>query len=175
MKKPKWFTLTLITHFAQSKATSTWLEHSWIAKSMASVKFTISKRISGSKLIAWELQDLVLLSVLSKTTLSLHLEAGLIKRILLTLLSAMISLKTSGKRLLLRVQIPTMAPLTNLIGFLVTWVLLIKLLTMKSWFSEAKVPLLSRSSMDASYSTSKQWRSKKEESWWIHAPSWIHP
>lgn len=172
-KRPKWFTHTLTTHFAQSKDTSTLLEHSWTAKCMGSVKFTISKKTSGTKLTAWELQDLVLLSVLSKTTLSLHSGVESTRRILLTPLNAMISPKTSGKRLLLRVKIPSMVRLTNRIGFLGTWVLRTKLPTMKSWFSEEKVPSLNRSSMGASYSMPKQWRSKKRESLWIRAPSWI--
>lgn len=101
----------LITLFAQLKASSMLLELLSTAKSMASVRSMTSKRTNGSKLTAFALLDPELLSVLSKTTTSLHLEEELTRRISLTRLSATIFQRMCGKKS--RVQ-PWIRPLGSL-------------------------------------------------------------
>ena len=124
-----------------------------------------SRKTNGSKSIVFVWLDPELLSPHSRTTTSLLLEEGLIRRTSLTQLNATTSLKMCGKKS--RVQ-----PWTRLLGSLDTWVFLIRSLITKSSSSEERVPLLNKSSMDASYSTSKKWRSLRKESSLILAHSW---
>ena len=101
----------------------------------------------------------------SKTITFLRLEVELIRRTSLTQSNATISAKTYGRR---SQDLPSIRRL----GFLDTWVYHTKSLTMRLSFLEEKVPWLNRFSMDASYSMSKKWKSRKRVSLLIHAHSW---
>ena len=152
-----WFSPMLITRSAQSRVSSMWWGHLLTAKFTDSVRSMISKRTSGSRSIVLGLLDLVSHSALSRTITFLPSEEESTRKTLSIQLSATTFPRTSGKKF--RVQ-----QLTSRLGSPDTWAYRTRLLITKSSSSEERVPLLSRFSMDASYSMSKRCQSVRKES-----------
>ena len=166
----RWLTpsiLLLIIQCALLNHSFMWQAHSTTTRCSPSVRDTTRRRISGSKSHRWIYQGQVHHCVASRINTFSHSEEELIRRELSIPLKSMILKRTRGKKFLLGAAI-------RLSGSPLTCQMLIKSQIRRSWYSEERALLRSKSSMESLSSTLSAWLSKNAEPWWTLALLWTH-